>query len=161
MGYTTEFDGRFDLNPALTPAQVQYLDKFSRTRRMKRYSSIIEEMPDPIREAVGLPIGTDGEYFVGSEVSMGQDCDIPSIVNYGWDAPSGQPGLWCQWIPSQDGKSLEWDGNEKFYDYVEWLEYIIKHFLVRWSVRANGCVTYCGEESSDTGIITVVNNTVK
>jgi hypothetical protein len=92
---------------------------------------------------------------------MGQDYDSPSVVNYGWDTPSGQPGVWCQWIPSQDGKSLEWDGNEKFYDYLEWLEYIIKHFLVRWGVTANGAVTYCGEESSDTGIITVVNNTVK
>jgi hypothetical protein len=70
MGYTTEFERRFNLNPALTPAQVKYLDKFSRTRRMKRYSLIVKKMPDPTREAVGLPIGTDGEYFVGSEASL-------------------------------------------------------------------------------------------
>ena len=45
--------------------------------------------------------------------------------------PNGKPSIWLQWeITKQDGKYyLEWDGGEKFYEYVKWLEYVIKYIF--------------------------------
>jgi hypothetical protein len=43
---------------------------------------------------------------------------------------AGFPGFWCDWVPTPDMQGIEWNGNEKFYDYVEWLELIIKKFLI-------------------------------
>lgn len=43
--------------------------------------------------------------------------------------PTGQPGLWCQWVPTPDGSYLAWDEGEKFYHAAEWMAYLIDHFL--------------------------------
>src|SRR5262245_61818938 len=119
MGYTTDFSGHFEITPALTQAQVEYLQAFNYTRRMKRDATKLADVPDPKRIAVGLPLGIDAEYFVGYENDHGQDHDI-SIVSYN-GPPAEQPGLWCQW--EVESTILQWDGGEKFYDYVEWLQY--------------------------------------
>lgn len=158
MGYSTDFTNSFGLNKPLSTAHLNYLTKFAETRRMKRNASIAAKFPDPIREAAGLPIGDKGAYYVGSTGEFGQDEDN-SIINYNTE-PMGQPGLWCQWIPSPDGDGIEWDGGEKFYNYVEWLEYIIKHFLAPWGYVLNGKVTWQGEESDDFGKIIVKKNVV-
>jgi len=70
------------------------------------------------------------------------------------------PELYCQWVPGADGATLEWDGGEKFYAYVEWLEYLIEHFLAPWGHRVNGEVKWFGEDRDDIGAITVVDNVV-
>lgn len=72
----------------------------------------------------------------------------------------GFPGFWCQWRPGYDGKSIEWDGGEKFYDYVEWLEYIIKKFIQPWGLTMNGQVEWRGEDPDDMGLIVVEDNVV-
>jgi len=45
------------------------------------------------------------------------------------EPPPGQPGLWCQWEPSDDGTLILWDMGEKFYYAPEWMLYLIDHFL--------------------------------
>lgn len=159
MGYSTSFYGSFDITPALNEAQVAYLLAFNETRRMSRDPAIAATLPDPKREAVGLPIGPQGAYFVGGRGDFGQDND-ESVLNNNRE-PSGQPGLWCQWVPTADGSGLEWDGNEKFYDYEEWLGYIVTHFLKPWGCTLNGCVEWEGEEEEDTGAIGVINNVIR
>lgn len=158
MGYTTEFQGTFSLNKPLTEAQVVYLTKFSETRRMKRNAKFAATLPDPLRNAVGLPIGNEAEYFVGGVGYFGQD-DDPSVIDHN-DPPKNQPGLWCQWVPSADGEGIEWNGGEKFYYYVEWLNYIIKNFLIPWGLVLNGTVKWRGEDFDDSGKIIVKNNVV-
>lgn len=113
---------------------------------------------DVLHAHVGLPLGTEGEYFVGGEGFMGQERDC-SIVDYNCP-PSTQPSLWCQWIPNEDGTQIEWDGNEKFYSYVEWLEYIIEHFLKPWGISLTGAMKWFGEDRDDIGVIIVDNNKV-
>ena len=54
MGYTTDFDGKFDLDKPLTPEHRAYLEAFARTRRMQRNAVITATMPDPIRESVAF-----------------------------------------------------------------------------------------------------------
>ncbi len=142
----------------LKPEHVAYLKQFSRTRRMKRDADRAAALLDPIREAAGLPIGKEAAYFVGGQGLAGQARD-ESILDYN-KPPRGQPGLWCQWVPSADGTAIEWDGGEKFYEYTEWLQYLIKHFLAPWGYILNGEVQWQGEDDQDRGVIRVVNNRV-
>jgi len=158
MGYTTDFFGEWTVDPPLTPERVAYLKAFAETRRMKRDAAKAENLYDPIRAAVGLPIGRDGGYYVGASGLMGQDRD-DSVIDYNY--PAGQPSLWCQWIPSDDGLTIQWDDGEKFYDYVEWIGYLIDHFLKPWGHKLNGEVEWQGEDSDDRGCIRITDNVVE
>lgn len=154
MGYNTNFSGSFDLDEPLTKEQIAYLTEFSRTRRMKRDLECIEKINDLLRLAVGLQIGIDGGYYVAS------DTDDSSVINYN-HPPEGQPGFYCQWIPSEDGTYISWDGGENFSEYVEWIEYIIEHFLKPWGKILNGGVEWEGNSSDDLGKIVIKNNLVE
>lgn len=158
MGYSTEFFGEFSCSPSLTTDQIQYLTNFANSRRMMRDASIAENIPDHYRESVNLPIGEDGEYFVNGTGWMGQNSD-KSVLNYNCP-PASQPSLWCQWIPTESGDAIVWDGGEKFYSYIEWIKYIIQHFMIPWGIVINGEVEWEGEERDDLGIIIVENNEV-
>lgn len=161
MGYSTDFYGRFSLDKPLKPEHMAYLKSFSETRRMKRNPSIAETLPDPIRLATGLPIGPNGAYFVGGTGFMGQDDDA-SVINHN-EAPKGQPGFpgfWCQWTPNEDGTAIVWDGGEKFYEYINWIKYLIENFLKPWGYVLNGEVEYQGEDRDDFGKIIVSSNQV-
>lgn len=156
MGYTTTFTGKFTCTPALNSAQVAYLKALCHTRRMQRKGA--SKLPDPLRKAVGLPLGDEEEYFVGGTGWAGQDRD-ETIVEYN-SPPASQPSLWCQWTPSDDGKFIKWDGGEKFYQYDTWLRYINQHFLKPWGVKLTGDVKWYGESRSDRGVI-VANNGIE
>jgi hypothetical protein len=165
MGYTTDFTGSFQLDKPLDHAQQAYLTRFANSRRMKRDAKKAEQLEDPLRVAVNLPIGVDAEFYVGSDeidkksgIWAGQSHD-ESVINFNTN-PSTQHGLWCKWSPNDDGTAIEWNGAEKFYNYVEWLKYIIDNFLVRWGYTLNGSVEWQGEDS-DIGRIVVVDNKVK
>ena len=143
MGYTTDFKGKFKVMfkgepKALDKETKEYLVKFSETRRM-------------IRKFPKNEYGVDGEFYVGGKGFMGQDAD-KSVVDHN-RPPSTQPALWCQWTPSKDGKYLQWDGGEKFYSYVEWLEYILKNFLTPKGYSLEGVVHWVGEDDEDIGTI--------
>lgn len=158
MGYTTGFEGRFELDRPLTKEDAAYLREFSETRRMKRNPDVAAKMADRCRVRVGLPIGVEAGYFTGGVGDYGQGND-PSVVEHNVP-PKGQPSLWCQWTPSEDLKGIEWNGGEKFYSYVEWLQYIIGHFLKRWGYVLNGEVRWQGEDDEDCGIIVCRDNVV-
>ena len=158
MGYHTEFEGQFFLDKPLEENHNKYLTKFSGTRRVKRNSSVVDTFKDPLRTAVNLPTGRDGCYYVGATGFAGQDRDS-SVIDYN-TPPADQPGLWCQWIPNEDGSSIEWDGGEKFYDYIPWLQYIITNFLSPWGYTINGKVSWRGENASDKGTIVVKDNKI-
>jgi len=102
--------------------------------------------------------GIDGEFFCKDDGQSGQSKD-KSILDY--NSPSKtQPGLWCKWAPTEDGEGIEWDGNEKFYDYVEWLKYINNNFLKPWGIVLTGSVTWQGEEHGDIGTIHAINGEI-
>lgn len=156
MGYTTTFEGIFHLNKRLFDVEVLYLLEFAKTRRMKRNVAQLANAPDPAREAVGLPVGEDGCYFVNEKWDRDSET---SIIDYN-RPPRGQPGLWCQWMPTADGGGIEWDGGEKFYYYVEWLQYLINHFIGPWGYALSGEVQWQGESWGDRGYIAVDNNLI-
>lgn len=159
MGYSTDLIGCFDLDKPLKPEHKAYLEAFAKTRRMRRNAARTALLNDKIRAAVNLPVGAEGGYYVGSKADFGQE-HSPDVVDYN-GPPEGQPGLWCQWVPTEDGDRIHWDGGEKFNYYVEWLEYLIAHFLKPWGYVLNGKMGWQGEDSSDRGTIWVKNNVVK
>lgn len=158
MGYTTDFEGRFEFNEPLNEAQIAYINLWASTRRMMR-NATCQNMPDPVRIAAGiLDVGTEGEFFSGGVGSYGQERDS-SVIDAN-QPPATQPGLWCQWVVTDDGKYLEWDQGEKFYNYVEWLRYMIANFFAPWGKVLNGKVKFQGEDIGDHGAIYVKDNVV-
>ena len=105
MGYTTEFDGQIKVEPKLNQKEIDFLIKFSNTRRM---------------ECVEGPYYVERSGFMGQDNGSVVDCNKP---------PNSQPGLWCQWVPTLDGEHIEWNGSEKFYNSAEWMQYFIDHFI--------------------------------
>lgn len=165
MGYSTNFTGEWKVEPALKPEHLAYLTQFSVSRRMKRDPWVTETRPDPLRLAVGLPVGVEGGYYVGPPGNNGQE-DMwtrhgpPGIRGGVIDSntePEGQPGLWCKWEPNSDGTAIVWSGAEKFYDYVEWIQYLLDHFLTPWGYKLSGRVDWQGEDEHDTGFIVIYN----
>ncbi len=70
------------------------------------------------------------------------------------------PGLYCQWIASEDGNFIEWDGGEKFYDYIEWLQWLVVNFFQPKGYVLNGSIEWEGEDNKDVGTIVVKDNIV-
>lgn len=144
MGYTTTFRGAFRFDRPLDDDTYEFLKKLNRTRRMKR------DLPSEY--------GEGGEFYVDGGGWAGQATE-DNIIDYN-QPPGSQPGLWCQWFPVSDRLHLEWDGKEKFYCYVEWLEYLINKIFEPRGYTLNGVVQYRGDDMDDYGIITIFNNTV-
>jgi hypothetical protein len=152
MGYTTTFQGRIGVTPPLNPAEIEYLNRFSTTRRMDRENGPYYANP-----------GSDG---------FGQD-EEPDILNYNNPA-DGQPSLWCQWVPTEDGTAIVWDGGEKFYESEEWMTYVVNHFIkpnghakgqpgfedFTFDHVCNGVIYAQGEEMADRYAIVVRDNRV-
>ena len=157
MGYTTEFTGSLELSQQATVEQIKYINDFSDSRRMKRDVKKLNEIYQGEHGFNG-EYGIEGEYFIGGGELMGVNRD-ESIIDHN-EPPVTQPSLWCQWVLSDDGMRLEWDGSEKFYSYVEWLKYLIDHFFKKWGINLNGKIIWQGEDMEDRGKITVMDNTV-
>jgi len=151
MGYTTEFDGSIAVEPPLSAEEVSYINKFASIRHMHR---------------------KNGPYFVDDV----EDClfnDIPppaEIINPNRSDPT-QPGLYCQWVASDDGKTITWDDGEKFYEAEAWMEYIINHFIGTSPLaqkdlpfftghNCNGQIEASGEVTDDNWLLVVEDNTV-
>jgi len=147
MGYSTDFDGQFNLNRPLDDETFEFLKKLNRTRRMARN---IEGY------------GVEGEFFVDGEdgeFGLGQE-KTSDIIDYN-RPPRTQPGLWCQWVPTEDKLHIMWDGGEKFYNYIEWIQYIIEKILVPRNYVLNGEVLWEGQNNGDMGKIVIVDNQIK
>ena len=106
MGYTTYFTGEVTITPPLNEYEIAYLNSFADSRRMDRRK---------------------GPYHVepGNDFARGSNADVRDFNM----PPHGQPGLWCKWVPTDDGGAIEWSGAEKFYDSPEWMKYLIDTFL--------------------------------
>ena len=153
MGYTTDFEGNITINPPLKAEHLAYLSAFANTRHMSRDERKTALLSDPVREAAGLPVGAQGMFYVGQ-------VEDASVLNHNRE-PDSIPGLWCQWVPTSDGTALEWDGGEKFYEYGNWMRFLVDHFLKPWGYELNGEITWQGEDNEDVGVIVVENNVVQ
>jgi hypothetical protein len=149
MGYTTDFKGGLSFSRPLTEKEIEFINEFSRTRRMGR---VVTNLPKPKKDFIMGSYGVEGEFYIDDEAK--------GIIDYN-RPPKTQPGLWCQWVVSEDGDQLEWDGGEKFYNYTEWLVYMVKNFFEPWGVKLNGTIEWRGEDWDDHGKIKVKKSLIK
>lgn len=151
MGYTTDFEGEFELNKKLDDETFKLLKGLNKTRRMAR-------------TGLDKKYGIEGEFYIPEDGNCGQS-DMTGVPEHGQNTPpKTQPGLWCQWTPERgEGKDpdvIKWDGGEKFYEYVAWIKYIIERILKPRGYTLTGSVMWQGEEMGDRGRITIRKNKV-
>lgn len=149
MGYNTTFDGFISIEPSLNQEEINFLAKFAATRRMNRHN---------------------GPYYVGGTGCYGQGYD-PDIIDYNCPPP-GQPNLYCSLVLTDDGDTITCETDTNFYDSVEWMRYIIEHFLCPAALAKdeltflqanhvlNGTINAQGEEPGDFWQLVVEDNKV-
>jgi hypothetical protein len=144
MGYTTDFSGTIEVkfNDAEKCDFVyRTINELNQTRRVKR--NVDSER-----------YGIEGEFYFGQEDNI-VDYNIPPLT---------QPSLYLGWqaITTSDPTMLEiqWDGNEKFYEYIAWMKYLIEKLIKPNGGTANGDIKWWGEDSDDMGMIKVENNCI-
>jgi hypothetical protein len=157
MGYTTDFSGQVSVTPPLNPHEISFLTDLATTRRMDR---------------------TKGPLYAVNDGNFGQS-HADDILNY--NRPhADQPGLWLQWVPTEDGTAIEWDEGEKFYEAAAWMKYLVQNLLAP-SARAyieahkgedarlahftcdhvvNGQIEAQGEDPGDRWVLVVRDNVV-
>lgn len=139
--------GFFQLSRPLRPLEKTYLDSFVSIPHMKLDVAKLHQMA---KGACGNPLhrrksrkdvyGVEGEYFVGDvrDYPGGEEALLDSSV-----PPSTQPSRWCHW--NLEGTKITWNGEEEFEKPIEWLQYLIKHFLDPWGIAVDGAVQWYGD----------------
>lgn len=176
MGYVTRFNGIFRLDRPLAPHYRAYLQAFHEVTHYQWDVTLLADELDPVREAVGLPLGEHGCYFTGSRANFQMGNSNPLQLRYNYypwshvpgleEDPAylgsvcpGKPGRHCGWCPSDDGTALVED-EDKFYHYIEWLQYLLDHFLIPWGYVLQGQMAWQGEYEEDIGTIAVEKNVI-
>ena len=104
MGLHTAFLGHVRIEPVLSPAEVDFVMSFNRTRHC----------------------GDRGPLDVAVHPTDNEPSDAVPSENR--TAP-GVPGSWCPWTCCDEGCCLRWDGVEKPYSHEVWLRYLIDTLL--------------------------------
>ena len=157
MGYNTEFVGSINIDKKVDIETKQFLKGLSSTRRVSRNIYVLAERLAISAKECLEKYGEYGKHYFDLE-SMGQN-KTEDVLNYN-HPPADQPGLWCDWCLGEDDQSIVWNQSEKFYEYIQWMKYIIKELEMR-GYNLNGTIEWYGEEDDDKGCIEVVNNNVK
>jgi len=147
--------GFFQLSRPLRDSEMAFLNAFSQMPRQKLDVVKVQEVfqgeygnPFPKRKGKDV-YGEEGEYYVGSLLATHK---VEAVV--GDEAPATQPSSWCHWCAERT--RLLWDGEEEFEKPVEWLRYVIKHFLDPWGIAVDGAVQWQGfDVPHDRGTISV------
>lgn len=66
---------------------------------------------------------------------------------------------YMQWVPTETLNQIVWDGEEKFYDYPAWMQWICD-LLKSWGIGSNGQLRWSGESTEDTGTLIVQDGVV-
>ncbi len=158
MGYTTDFYGEVTVTPPLNSAEIEYLTDFATSRRVHR---------------------TRGPLYANPGSSYRQP-DEADVLSHSSPDPD-QPGLWCQWIPNEDGTALTWDQGENFYNAAEWMDYLANRLLGPSAAtyvaahiaedlrlakftcdhRLDGRIDALGEDPEDRWLLEVTDNQVR
>lgn len=105
---------------------------------------------------MGYDATFDGEFRVFPPLSEQERAELHAFSAERHEN-SAMPGIWCQWVPNEDGTALLWDGTEKFYNSAEWLRYLIKAFLRPSGHLVTGRVTATGQDGAVSQIIATRN----
>lgn len=111
---------------------------------------------------MGYTTKFNGHVSISPSLSREGYAKVKTLEYLGGDPRKGQPDSYCQWVlcEDEDGRdAIQWDGNEKFYEWKEWMEYICK-ILGKDGYVLNGRIAFQGEEVDDLGTLVVKDNVV-
>lgn len=162
MGYTTYFKGKFKFNEPINDELKIYLNRFAGTRHMIRDNDLIKKYhPDWAENCFNGSLGEHGEYYLDDQHDFFATTTADkSIMDRNRPAET-IPSLYCQWVVSEDGKYLKWDETEKFYNYADWLVYLLDNFIKPSGYVLSGEVTWVGENYDDRGLLKIVDNVLE
>lgn len=96
-----------------------------------------------------------GAVKLGRKLTMAEAKELLEI-----DSEKTGIDAYFQWVPADTFEHIVWDREEKFYKYVEQLQWLCGDWLDQRGILANGALHWAGEETGDTGTITVTANAV-
>lgn len=128
MGYSTDLIGHIDINPPLNDHEQAYLAGFAGSRRGL-----------PGQPPYTVPGNPAAEEFDATTASTATSTRAAARYVKQADAV---PGPWCGWVPAWSGGCLTYDGKEKFYAPVEWMQYLIDHFLTDGAKAQSSGIDY-------------------
>lgn len=101
-----------------------------------------------------------GAIKLGRKLTMAEAKELLEIAESGDAQTFTGINAYFQWVPADTLEHIVWDGNEKFYHYVEQLKWLCGDWLNQRGIAANGELYWQGEETGDTGTLSVVDNEV-
>lgn len=159
MGYDTNFSGELVMSRRLTEPEHEYLSAFLDTAHYARDTSKLEGIPDPLREAVGLPLGDQGCFFMGRDESVASymiQYEDTLLEDYDYGPPVNLPDYGTDWYLGglMDGRDVlrHEDGKSRGL-YTDWLAWLVENILTPWGISLNGEVTWDGDDEGDMGRI--------
>jgi hypothetical protein len=103
---------------------------------------------------MGYTTNFSGSINLSRKLTFPEARMLLSITDDSSKAEGKHPNGYLQWVPNVELDSIVWDGNEKFYDYIEWMEWIIC-FMETLGIDTNGIIHWGGEDPYDIGVITI------
>ena len=100
-----------------------------------------------------------GAIGLGRKLTMAEAKELLEIADSGDAKAFTGINAYFQWVPANTLEHIVWDGNEKFYHYVEQLRWLCDWLHDR-GISANGTLYWQGEETGDTGTLVVAENVV-
>ena len=191
MGYYTEFSGGLSFDKPLSAEMERFLLNFSRTRHYMRNADALKanlkvrniaekDVLPPVSNITDL--GENAKFFAienGDETKLMNtkpkrpDPEKESTTDFllfrlmGNDytidyntPPSDCPSLWCDWYYDSATKEFK-PSDGKTYEYIRWLEWLIKYIFDPADIKLNGEILWQGEDILDRGIIHVKDNVVE
>jgi hypothetical protein len=108
----------------------------------------------------------NGEFTLDEPLTLAQKNELDKFLREEHRDPSGcgkdpkMPAIFCDWDISEDGTTILCEEYAFGSEYDEWLEYIIKNYLEPWGRTLSGEADWDGDETIDSGTLTVKVNVV-
>jgi hypothetical protein len=103
---------------------------------------------------MGYTTEFNGRINLSRELNRSETKAIDDFADERHD-PSTLPGYNCDWVVTNDGLGIHWNGTEKFYDADAWMQFITPNGIV-----ANGVIDAQGEDPGDRWRLKVADNKV-
>lgn len=116
---------------------------------------------------MGYTTNFNGELQLNRPLTHQEWLELKQLANYEkavyeayTETPDTIPDSYLQWEPNESGTAIVWNGEEKFYDYIHWLRWLIKHYMKPHDLVLNGILHWQGEDMKDRGVLMAQDNRV-
>ena len=144
------------LDKPLNSEEYDYLLSFWSTKHFARDEDFLREISDGetgLRAFLGLPYGIEGEFIIASTNQY-----LLTDNRGRARPPYPMPDYWCPWVPQSDRVTFRLNTITQRMNCVEWMEYLIEKFFLRWGYTLNGQVVVMNEDGTKVRIEAKANH---